>query len=702
MDREGPPQPPIPMSHTQYPIEKYPVGGRLSIFLPNWRVVTEDGWVLRTLQEGYKLEFHTPPPLSREPISLPAGSSTEQRQVLSELIVGLEKDRVIEKVSDCTTPGYYSRFFPTPKTTPGQWRAVLDLSLLNHYLIIPKFKMEGAEQIRPQMNIGEMATSVDLVNAYYHVKVHRASRKYLRFVYQGQVYQYRALPAGLSNSGQVFSRVISVVKSYAHMRGVTLHQFYDDWLLRAKTLNQAKVQTTWLVDFSENLGFVINYPKSELIPKQVFVFLGYLFDLVQGKVMPTPKRWEKLQRWLHQFLQKDVQTLKAWQKMVGLISATEKQVPWGRIHLRDLQIQMNQYLPGQPHTKVKVTPTCRSALQWWLDPHNVMQGVPLVPPPPTQTVHSDSSLIGWGGHCGECTASGVWDDKQSKLHINQLELLGAWYTMKTFQAVLQGQSVLLATDNTTVVAYLRNQGGTKSLPLLRLSQQVFQWLQEQNITLSVRHIPGRLNVWADLLSRPKQIIHTEWSLHPEVVSTLFRVLFRPMVDLFATKFNHKLPTYVSPIPDQGSWGVDAMSMSWDNMQAYAFPPTVMLPLVLAKFARTENCHLLLVAPRWPRQEWYTTILHHLVSTPIALGSSPTLLKQPQMQRYHPSPEVMDLHAWVLSSTMHGRGDFLKGQPRESPESKNHHPSRSMSPSGKGSFVGVVKGHVIHSKQLYKK
>ncbi len=274
--------------------------------------------------------------------------------------------------------------------------------------------------------------------------------------------------------------------------------------------------------------------------------------------------------------------------------------------------------------------------------------------------------------------------------------------MRTFQAMLQGQSVMLATDNTTVVAYLRNQGGTRSLPLLRLSQQVFQWLQEQNITLSVRHIPGRLNVWADLLSRPKQVIHTEWSLHPEVVSTLFKVLFRPLIDLFATKYNHKLPTYVSPIPDQQSWGVDAMSMSWDNMQAYAFPPTVMLPVVLAKFARSENCQFLLVAPRWPRQEWYTIILRHLMSTPIALGSSPTLLKQPQMPTYHQDPGVMDLHAWVLSSNTLDREGFLKGQLRESQGNKNHLPSWSMSQSGKGLWVGVSKGRLIQSKLLYKK
>jgi hypothetical protein len=47
---------------------------------------------------------------------------------------------------------------------------------------------------------------------------------------------------------------------------------------------------------------------------------------------------------------------------------------------------------------------------------------------------------------------------------------------------------------------------------------------------------------------------------------------RPHVELFATSLNHKLETFVSPVPDPLSFAVDAMSLSWDGMFAYAFPP----------------------------------------------------------------------------------------------------------------------------------
>ena len=43
------------------------------------------------------------------------------------------------------------------------------------------------------------------------------------------------------------------------------------------------------------LGWLVNEEKSELEPKQVFNFVGYQFDLREGRVRPTTERWETLQ-----------------------------------------------------------------------------------------------------------------------------------------------------------------------------------------------------------------------------------------------------------------------------------------------------------------------------------------------------------------------------------------------------------------------
>ena len=106
---------------------------------------------------------------------------------------------------------------------------------------------------------------------------------------------------------------------------------------------------------------------------------------------------------------------------------------------------------------------------------------------------------------------------------------------------LMGLTVLAASDNSTVVSYINKQGGTRSIQLCRLTKKLLLMCQANQIVLRARHIPGKLNVLADILSRPSQLSGTEWSVHPSVFRALTREWGIPLLDLFATRWNHKLP-----------------------------------------------------------------------------------------------------------------------------------------------------------------
>ena len=136
---------------------------------------------------------------------------------------------------------------------------------------------------------------------------------------------------------------------------------------------------------------------------------------------------------------------------------------------------------------------------------------------------------GRGRPHGDSQIAGVWTRSECELHINVLELRSVILALYHWATVLQGHHVLIATDNTTVVAYINKPGGTHSHLLLRLVVDLFLWLQTQDITLRARHIPGCINVIADQLSRPNQPIMKEWSLHPEVVNLIFRLWGTPVI-----------------------------------------------------------------------------------------------------------------------------------------------------------------------------
>ena len=153
---------------------------------------------------------------------------------------------------------------------------------------------------------------------------------------------------------------------------------------------------------------------------------------------------------------------------------------------------------------------------------------------------TDASNQGWGTHMGDSKISGTWTLTDRKLHINCLEFKAVIFALQHWAPLLQGHQVMIAMDNSTVVSYINKQGGTRSPTLLRLTVDLFLWLESQSIIVRARHIPGCLNVIADHLSRPNQPIPTEWSLHPEITSRIFRVWGTPEVDMFATLSNSHL------------------------------------------------------------------------------------------------------------------------------------------------------------------
>ena len=57
------------------------------------------------------------------------------------------------------------------------------------------------------LQVGEWVTSIDFKDAYFHIPINSQSRKYMRFHIQGQSYQFKALPFGLSTAPMEFTVV---------------------------------------------------------------------------------------------------------------------------------------------------------------------------------------------------------------------------------------------------------------------------------------------------------------------------------------------------------------------------------------------------------------------------------------------------------------------------------------------------------------
>ena len=140
--------------------------------------------------------------------------------------------------------------------------------------------------------------------------------------------------------------------------------------------------------------------KSELEPQQVFNFVGYQFDLRSGRVRPTPDRWQSLQGKIQTLLLLPACPVRQFMSLIGLLTATEKQVHLGRLHMRPIQWHLKNNW-RVPESLEKVIPLPRSLhphLQWWLNESNVLQGQPLHPIKHALQIFTDASKEGWGAH----------------------------------------------------------------------------------------------------------------------------------------------------------------------------------------------------------------------------------------------------------------------------------------------------------------
>ena len=97
-----------------------------------------------------------------------------------------------------------------------------------------------------------------------------------------------------------------------------------------------------------------------------------------------------------------------------------------------------------------------------------MKGANLHPKDHSVQLFTDASNEGWDAHLEQTSEKGLWLDREKRLHINVLELKVVSLALRRFKDQCQNQTVLVATDNSTVVAYINKPGGTHSAEMCAL------------------------------------------------------------------------------------------------------------------------------------------------------------------------------------------------------------------------------------------
>ena len=615
-----------------------------------WEALNLAPWLLSVIKSGFRLMWKdSPPPLASTPLHFPPPHDMSAYRALSEEVEALCIKGAVEQVPNPSS-GFYGRLFCVPKASGG-WRPVLDLSVLNKFLVERPFQMETTQSIRQAVKQGDWASSIDLTDAYFHVRIHPRCRRFLRFTWQGKTYQFKVLPFGLSLAPWVFTKIVMALASSLHMDGIRIHVYLDDWLILAQQQALCRRHTHLVLQKAKELGFRVNEGKSDLEPSQVFVFLGVRFCTISMRVSPSLERITKLQEDLSKSsVEGSFATARRLHAFIGQMESMSSLVPGGRVHKRPLQAAVRSRWAQASQswsTRIKLGPWFSEAVSQWFVTDWALSGVSMTPPDPTVTLYTDASIKGWGGHIGDQVVAGDWLPADMD-HINVLEMEAVHRCLIHFLPLVQNQSVLLLSDNLTVVCYLNKQGGTRSPRLCSMSLNILQWCDEHGVVLIAKHLAGALNIVADQLSRSDQILPSEWSISSGILSQVWSHFGdTPHVDMFATCFNFKLPTYVSPVRDDSALFQDAFSRSWKGLFFYAFPPFTMIGKVIFK-VRKDRPKCILVLPWWPSKFWWPYLMGLSSRDPLPLDiSSRWALVQPRSGVPHGNKEFLRLHAWFI-------------------------------------------------------
>ena len=320
---------------------------------------------------------------------MPSASQCEQK-INEFLATECAAGRVLGPFSQSLLPMVHiNRLGAVPKSTPGRYRMIVDLShpegrsvndgISAEVCSLSYVSVETAAQAVLKLGRGALLAKVDIRNAYRIVPVHPDDRWLLGMSWKGCVFVDTVLPFGLRSAPKVFNGVADALEWIVRHNGVqTVFHYLDDFLvLGAPGSEECAEALATLLEWMRHLGLPVAFEKVEG-PAQVLTFLGVEID-IKDLILRLPD--EKLadlrillttwdgRRWCRK---------SQLQSLTGKLQHACKVVRPGRTFLR----RVFELLKGAHHAHhhIRLNRAMRSDLAWWSRFLDSWNGVSLLRP----------------------------------------------------------------------------------------------------------------------------------------------------------------------------------------------------------------------------------------------------------------------------------------------------------------------------------
>ena len=351
---------------------------------------------------------------------------------------------------------------------------------------------------------------VDLSRAFRHVKLDPFEYDLLG-LHHDRYYVDTCLPFGYRNGSALFQRLSDAVRHIMRQRNYDVINYIDD-ILGIDLPSKIDASFDALCHLLPELGFQISKKKLEP-PTTALNCLGIMIDTKTFTMSIPPAKLKDIINICSQWTNKKYCSKCQLQSLLGSLLYISKCVKASRFYLNRLLDVLRSIEEKQT---VPVTREAQRDINWFLKFIPKYNGITFFDQKPIDhSIELDASLEGMGACWGSQVYAlqiplGYMD--MSIVHLKMLNILAA---LRVWGKAWRNTKVAIACDNLAVVQVL-NSGKTRDLTLAAIARNIQFQVATMNINLKVIHIPGKVNVIADLLSR--------WGSRPMANATLCHLL----------------------------------------------------------------------------------------------------------------------------------------------------------------------------------
>ena len=264
---------------------------------------------------------------------------------------------------------HISPFGVIPKSQPGKWRTILDLSSSHGQSVndgidkelcsLRYIRVDDITDKLSTMGPGTQMAKVDIELAYRLVPVHPNDHHLLGMEWRGSIYIDTMLPFGLRSAPKIFNAVADAIEWMLKAKGVThLAHYLDDFILIGKAgTSECQRNMQAVLEECTALGVPLARHKLEG-PGSYLVFLGIVLDTVKMEIRLPAEKLRDLRRLIKSWWCRRVCTRRELESLAGHLCHACKVVRPGRRLLSGIFQLISRF--SKPHFKIRLNSEFRA------------------------------------------------------------------------------------------------------------------------------------------------------------------------------------------------------------------------------------------------------------------------------------------------------------------------------------------------------